>query len=212
MALTLTTPNTVLGALSPKAGTARLATNLATVVLGSLLLWAAAKINVPTVPVPVSLQTFAVAALAAGFGWRIAVSTVLLYIAEGLAGLPVFAYGGGIGYVMSPSFGFILGFVPMAFIIGLAADRGLSGKVLPLFGAMLLGVAVDFVFGFAWLLAVSNIIVSTGAALPKWLDATNLLGTDFDGAVKPFVLWDIVKMAFAAVTVAGVWQVAKKRG
>src|SRR6218665_2688393 len=115
MALTLTTNNTVLGALSPKAGVARLATSLATVVLGSLLLWASAKINVLTVPVPVSLQTFAVAALAAGFGWRHAVWTVLLYIAEGLAGLPVFAYGGGFAYAMSPSLGFIIGFLPMAF-------------------------------------------------------------------------------------------------
>ena len=52
MALSLTTPNTVLGALSPKAGAARLATNLATVVLGSLLLWASAKISVPITPVP----------------------------------------------------------------------------------------------------------------------------------------------------------------
>jgi biotin transport system substrate-specific component len=212
MALTLTTPNTVLGALSPKAGTARLATNLATVVLGSLLLWASAKISVPITPVPVSLQSFAVAALAAAFGWRIAVSTLLLYIAEGLAGLPVFAYGGGIQYVLSPSFGFILGFVPMAFIIGLSADRGNSGKLLPLFAAMLLGDAVCFAFGFSWLLAAGNIIVSTGATLPKWLDATNLLGSAFDGAIKPFVLWDIVKMAFAAVTVAGVWQLARKRG
>lgn len=211
MALSLTTPNTVLGALSPKAGTARLATNLATVVLGSLLLWASAKISVPITPVPVSLQSFAVAALAAAFGWRIAVSTLLLYIAEGLAGLPVFAYGGGIQYLMSPSFGFILGFLPMAFIIGLAADRGNSGKLLPLFGAMLLGDAVCFALGFSWLLTAGNIIVSTGATLPKWLDATNLLGSAFDGAVKPFVLWDIVKMAFAAVTVAGVWQIAKKR-
>lgn len=211
MALTLTTPNTVLGALAPKAGNARLVTNLATVVLGSLLLWAAAKISVPITPVPVSLQSFAIAVLAAGFGWRIGVSTLLLYIAEGLSGLPVFAYGGGIQYLMSPSFGFILGWLPMAFIIGLAADRGLSGKVLPLFGAMLLGDAVSFAFGFSWLLAAGNIILSTGAALPKWLDATNLLGSAFDGAIKPFVLWDIVKMAFAAVTVAGVWQIAKKR-
>ena len=211
MALTLTTPNTVLGALSPKAGTARLATNIATVVLGSLLLWASAKINVLTVPVPVSLQSFAVAALAAGFGWRIAVSTMLLYIAQGLAGLPVFAYGGGWQYVMSPSFGFILGWVPMAFIIGLAADRGLSGKPLQMFGVMLVADAVAFVFGFVWLLAVSNMLVASGAALPGWLDATNLVGTAFDGAVKPFIVWDIVKMAFAAVTVAGVWQFAKKR-
>jgi len=211
MALTLTTNNTVLGALSPKGETARLATSLATVVLGSLLLWASAKISVPITPVPVSLQSFAVAVLAAAFGWRIAVSTLLLYIAEGLAGLPVFAYGGGIQYLLSPSFGFILGFVPMAFIIGLAADRGLSGKVLPLFGAMLLGDAVAFAFGFSWLLAAGNIILSTGAALPRWLDAANLLGTAFDGAVKPFVLWDVVKMAFGAITVAGLWQVARKR-
>jgi biotin transport system substrate-specific component len=211
MALTLTTPNTVLGALSPKTGTAQLATNLATVVLGSLLLWAAAKISVPITPVPVSLQSFAIAVLAASFGWRIALSTLLLYIAEGLSGLPVFAYGGGIQYLMSPSFGFILGWLPMAFIIGLAADRGLSGKILPLFAAMLVGDAVSFAFGFSWLLAAGNIIVSTGAALPKWLDATNLLGSAFDGAVKPFVLWDIVKMAFAAVTVAGLWQLARKR-
>ena len=211
MALTLTTPNTVLGALAPKAGTARIATSLATVVLGSLLLWASAKISVPITPVPVSLQGFAVAVLAAGFGWRIGVSTLLLYIAQGLSGLPVFAYGGGIQYLMSPSFGFILGWLPMTFIIGLAADRGLSGKVLPLFAAMLVGDAVSFAFGFSWLLAVSNIILASGAALPQWLDANNLVATAFDGAIKPFVLWDIVKMAFAAVTVAGVWQLAKKR-
>ena len=123
----------------------------------------------------------------------------------------MFAYGGGIQYLMSPSFGFIVGWLPMAFIIGLAADRGLSGKVLPLFAAMLLGDAVSFAFGFSWLLAAGNIILSTGAALPKWLDATNLLGSAFDGAIKPFVLWDIVKMAFAAVTVAGLWQIARKR-
>jgi biotin transport system substrate-specific component len=211
MALTLTTPNTVLGALSPKTESSRLVTNLATVVLGSLLLWASAKISIPLTPVPVSLQGFAVATLAAAFGWRIAVSTMLLYIAQGLAGLPVFAYGGGIGYLASPSFGFILGWLPMSFIIGLAADRGLSGKLLPLFGAMLIGDAVSFAFGFSWLLAASNIIVASGAALPKWLDASNLVATAFDGAVKPFVLWDIVKMAFAAVTIAGVWQFAKKR-
>lgn len=211
MALSLTTPNTVLGALTPKAGSARLATNLATVVLGSLLLWAAAKISVPITPVPVSLQSFAIAVLAASFGWRIGVSTLLLYIAQGLSGLPVFAYGGGIHYLMSPSFGFILGWLPMTFIIGLAADRGLSGKVLPLFAAMLVGDAVSFGIGFAWLLAAGNIILATGAALPGWLDAANLLGSAFDGAIKPFVLWDVLKMGFAAVTVAGLWQLAKKR-
>ena len=65
MALTLTTPNTVLGALQPRGDAAKLALNLAIVVLGTLVLTIAAKINVPVWPVPVTLQTFAVAALAA---------------------------------------------------------------------------------------------------------------------------------------------------
>ena len=99
MALTLTTPNTVLGALSPKSQSARLVANLVTVVLGSLVLALSAKISVPVMPIPVTLQTLAVAALAAGFGWRIGVATVALYIVQGLSGLPVFATGGGLADV-----------------------------------------------------------------------------------------------------------------
>ncbi len=145
MASTLTTPNTVLGLLAPKAGTARTATNIATVLLGSLVLTLSAKISVPVMPVPVTLQTLAVAVLAAGFGWRIAVATVLTYIAQGLAGLPVFATGGGIDYILRPSFGFILGYIPMAYIIGRAADAGASSKPGRLFLAMLIGDAAAFV-------------------------------------------------------------------
>jgi CheY-like chemotaxis protein len=65
MAVTLTTPNTILGVLEPKSQTVRLVTNVFTVLLGTVLITLAAKINVPTWPVPVTLQSFAVAALAA---------------------------------------------------------------------------------------------------------------------------------------------------
>lgn len=212
MALTLTTENTVLGALTPKTGAARLATNVATVLLGTVLLWVSSQIKVPYLPVPVTLQGLAVAGLAAAFGWRIGVATLLTYIAEGLLGLPVFANGGGIGYLMSPSFGFILGWVPMAFIIGYAADKGASRNPLALFAAALVGDAVSFAFGFAWLLLVSNAILSSGGALPGWLDANNLIGTAWSVAVQPFIVWDIVKMAFAAVTVAGIWRLLPKKG
>ncbi len=212
MALTLTTPNTVLGALAPRSQTARLATNFLTIVLGTMVLALSAKISIPVLPVPISLQGLAVAALAAGFGWRIGVATVALYIAEGLAGLPVFATGGGLDYIFRPSFGFILGWLPMAYIIGRAADLGASGKVLALFGAMLLGDAVSFVFGFTWLLVVANIIVQSGATLPGWLDATNLVATAFDGAVKPFILWDVLKMAFAALSIVGIWKLMPRKG
>ena len=213
MALTLTTPNTVLGALAPKSGTARLVTTFATIVLGTLLLAAAARISVPVMPVSVSLQSLAVAMLAAAFGWRIGDGTVALYIVEGLSGLPVFINGGGLHYIMSPSFGFILGWLPMAYIIGRAADLGAAGKVLPLFGAMLVADAVSFLFGFAWLLIVANLITQSGATLPAWLSSSpDLMATAYKGAVEPFILWDILKMAFATITMVGAIKLLPKKG
>lgn len=211
MAVTLTTPNTVLGVLLPQRDRTRLLANLVTVVLGSLLLTLSAKISVPVMPVPVTLTTFAVAALAAGFGWRIGVATVALYIAQGLAGLPVFSFGGGWTYVMSPTFGFILGYLPMAYIIGRAADAGASGKVFRLFAAMLLADAVLFAFGFVWLLAVAGILLQAGGTLPGWIDAGNLLGSVYEVAIRPFILWDVLKMAFAAITVAGLWSLLRRK-
>ena len=213
MALTLTTPNTVLGVLSPKSQSARLVANLATVVLGSLLLALSAKISVPVSPVAVTLTSMTVALLAAGFGWRIGVATVALYIVQGLAGLPFFASPpyGGISYLLSPSFGFIIGYLPMAYIIGRATDLGASGRPALLFLAMLVGDAVLFAFGFTWLLVAANIITQSGAALPKWLDAGNLIGTAWNGAIAPFVLWDVLKMAFAALSIVGIWKLMPKK-
>src|SRR5690554_2195694 len=118
MAVTLTTPNTLLGVFQPKGQVAKLAINAAIVVLGSLLIAAAAKINVPVWPVPVTLQSFAIAALAAGFGMRIGIATVALYLLEGAMGLPVFATGGGAIYLLGPTGGFLIGFLAQAGIIG----------------------------------------------------------------------------------------------
>lgn len=204
MAVTLTTPNTLLGAFQPRGTAAKLATNLVTVVLGTLLITAAAKINVPVWPVPVTLQSFAIAALAAAFGMRIGVATVALYLLEGAFGLPVFATGGGLPYLVGPSGGFLIGFLALAAIVGFAADRGLTRQPVLLFGAMLLGTAVLYVFGFGWLVAMA------GSA--AWVDQTNVIASAFAKAVQPFVIWDTLKMAFAALTVSGLWQAfASKR-
>jgi biotin transport system substrate-specific component len=211
MAATMTTPNTVLGALLPREGATRVAANLALVVLGSLLLAASAQVKIPLSPVVINLTTLAVAFLAATLGWRVGVAAVALYIAEGLSGLPFFANGGGWAYVLSPSFGFIVGYLPMAFIIGWAADRGASRSLPRLFGWMLLADAVCFVFGLAWLLVVGNMILSAGGELPKWLAGGDLLLAGWNGAIQPFIVWDVLKMAFAAVTVAGAWQLVKSR-
>lgn len=212
MALTLTTPNTLIGAIEPKGTAARVWTNIATVVLGTVLLTLSAKVSVPVQPIPVTLQTLAVAIIAASLGWRLAVATVALYIVEGLANLPVFASGGGFDYIFRPSFGFILGYLPMAAVIGWASDRGWSRNLPLLFAAMVIGDAIAFLFGFGWLMAVINAIVSAGSALPAWpaLDPQNLVGSAYDGAVAPFIVWDLVKMAFAAITVFGVWRLLKR--
>ncbi|KFL31096.1 hypothetical protein JP75_10925 [Devosia riboflavina] len=203
MAVTLTTPNTLLGTFQPKSDAAKLATNLATVVLGTLVITIAAKINVPVWPVPVTLQSLAIAALAAAFGARIGVATVALYLAQGAMGLPVFATGGGLPYLMGPTGGFLLGFLVMAGIIGFVADRGASAKPMTLFGAMLVGEAVLLALGFAWLLLLS------GQA--QWIDQTNVLASAWAGAVQPFLVWDVLKMALAALTVTGAWSLLGKK-
>ncbi len=203
MAVTLTTPNTLLGMFQPRGDAAKLATNLATVVLGTLLITLCAKINVPVWPVPVTLQGFAIAALAAAFGMRIGVATVGLYLLEGALGLPVFATGGGLVYLVGPTGGFLLGFLAMAAIIGFAADRGASGKPLTMFAAMLAGDAALFAFGFAWLLLMSG---NAG-----WIDQNNVVASAFAGAVAPFIIWDALKMALAALTVTGAWAMFGRR-
>ena len=203
MAVTLTTPNTLLGVFQPKGDAARLASNLATVVLCTLLITICAKINVPVWPVPVTLQGFAIAALSAAFGLRIGVATVALYLLEGAFGLPVFATGGGLAYLVGPTGGFLIGFLVMAAIIGYAADKGASGKPLTLFAAMVAADAVLLVLGFVWLLALSG---NAG-----WIDQNNVVASAFAGAIQPFVIWDILKMALAALTVTGAWNILAKR-
>ena len=203
MAVTLTTPNTLLGVFQPKGDTARLASNLATVVLGTLLITLCAKINVPVWPVPVTLQSFAIAALAAAFGLRFGVATVALYLVEGALGLPVFATGGGLAYLAGPTGGFLIGFLALAAIVGYAADRGASGKPLTLFAAMLVGDALLFVLGFAWL------VLMAGQA--QWIDQANVVASAFAKAVQPFIIWDILKMAMAALTVTGAWNILSRR-
>lgn len=203
MAMTLTTPNTILGVLEPKTQTERVLSNVAMVLIGTLLLTASAKINVPTWPVPVTLQTFAVAALGGAYGWRLGVATVIAYLLEGAIGIPVFATGGGIGYLIGPTGGFLIGFIPLAWLSGLAADRGASGRVVALGFWMLVADAIAFIFGFAWLvLVLANL---------KGVSPVAVIPGAFDGAIKPFALWDALKMVFAALTVSGIWSLSRSR-
>lgn len=195
------TQNTILGNLQPKSKLAQSISTLFIVLLGTLLLTASAKINIPLIPVAATFQTMAVAIIAAAFGWRIGVATVALYLMQGAMGLPVFALGSGFAYLMGPTGGFLLGFLPAAFIIGKMADMGASKNFFTLFVVMIAADIVIFAFGFTWLMAFAGSVV--------WLDQANLMSSAYAIAIEPFILWDTLKMALAAMSIYGGWKLLK---
>jgi biotin transport system substrate-specific component len=183
----------LVGRFIPEEGAARIAALAGFAVLGSLILWASAKISVPFWPVPMTLQTGAVVLIGAAYGARLGFATVVLYLMEGVSGLPVFTAGGGPAYLLGPTGGFLIGFAFAAFIVGWLLERGLDRNPLTLFGAMLAGDAVIFLLGFiwlAWFATLSSGGTGVGAAAA------------FSGGVLKFVLGDLLKVALAAALVS----------
>ena len=101
-------------------GAARWMRNVVLVLAGTAILAISAKINVPMLPVPMTMQTFAVLLIAMAYGWRLGAATIIAYLAEGALGLPVFAGGGGLAYMAGPTGGYLFGFVLSALIVGFA--------------------------------------------------------------------------------------------
>ena len=99
-----------------------------------------------------TLQTLVVLVIGAAYGWRLGGATVALYLAEGLAGLPVFAGPvAGPAYMAGPTGGFLVGFLAAAMATGFMAERGWDRSLLSVIAMMALGHAVIFAFGLGWL-------------------------------------------------------------
>jgi biotin transport system substrate-specific component len=163
---------------------------------GSVLIGLGAQVSVPMFPVPMTLQTLAVVLVGLTAGSRLGAAAVLAYLAQGAAGLPVFA-GGAFGpqHLVGPTAGFLWGFVGMAFLAGLAAERGLARR---------------FLGTFLSVLAISVALYVPGVL---WLEATT--GLDLAGAARagmvPFLAGDAVKAAVAALGVTGAWAALDAR-
>lgn len=129
--------------------------NAALVIGGSFLLIASAKVQVPFYPVPMTMQTFVVLFLGFALGARMGTLAVLAYLAQGAAGLPVFAgtpeKGIGLAYMMGPTGGYLLGFALAAGLTGGLAERGFDRHPLKAAIAAFAGLVVIYALGLAWL-------------------------------------------------------------
>jgi len=167
-------------------------TNVFTVIVCSILLILSAKIKVDLYPVPMTLQPLAILMVAMLCGRNISVASVTLYLLQGMVGLPVFAYGGGLPYLLGPTGGFLFGFLVASVVVGELADRGWGKKIIQSVFAMLLGMFTIYFFGIFQL------------SLIKGFDYAIIYG------MKPFIIGDFYKLLLAALLLPQIWKLIKK--
>lgn len=151
-------------------------------------------IPLPFTPVPLTLQTFAVLLAGAALGSLRGVMAMSLYAIAGVAGVPWFAEGSS-GFAMA-SFGYILGFIAAAGIVGRVAERGATLTVWRTAGLMVLGNLVIYAVGVTWLKYAID---------ATWTTALQL-------GVAPFLIGDVVKIALAAGLLPLTWAGLRKAG
>jgi biotin transport system substrate-specific component len=145
-------------------------------------------IPLPFTPVPITGQTFAVLLCGAVLGARLATASMLLYITEGIVGLPVFAAAPG-----AASYGYLAGFVAAALIVGWFADLGWTKDLPRTIVAMIAGEVAIYFFGLLW--------------LAHFVPPTKVL----DFGLYPFLIGDAIKLVAAAVAVPAGWRLSRNR-
>ncbi|MBI1851231.1 MAG: biotin transporter BioY [Planctomycetes bacterium] len=167
-------------------------------VLGTILVTLAMAISsqvrfpIPGTPVPFTLQPLVMLLAAGLLGGVPAAAAMIGYLALGMTGLPVFAFGGGAAYLLGPTGGFLIGMVPAALTAGLLAARWRSPFAIA--AAFAVGIAVLFACGTA------QLSIFFGRDLAATLRAH----------VYPFLIGDLVKVAIAAAAVAA-WRARPQR-
>jgi biotin transport system substrate-specific component len=167
--------------------------DLSLIIGGSLFIAAMAQLSIsllPFSPVPITGQTFAVLLVGMAFGSKRGALTLLAYLAEGAAGLPVFAEAkSGIATILGPTGGYIVGFIAAAWVVGKLAERGFDRSLLKTLAAMVIGNAIIYLFGVAWL-----------SRFVGGLEATLAAG------MYPFLIGDAVKAVLAALLLPSAWK------
>ena len=167
------------------------------VAIGVALLTISAKVQIPFYPVPITMQTFVVLLVGFAYGKTLGASTVLLYLAAGAFGLPVFAgtpeKGIGIAYMLGPTGGYLLGFVFAAILCGALAEKGWDRRVLSTFAAMAFGNLIIYACGLFWL----GTLLGWDKPILQW-------------GLLPFLPGGIAKIALAMIVLPGAWKLLRK--
>ena len=167
------------------------------IALGTALLTFSAKINLPLPYVPMTLQTLVVLVIGAAYGWRLGGATIIVYLAEGATGLPVFAGPvGGLTPLLGPTAGYLVGFVAAAVTTGWLSERGWDRSAPLLFVAMGAGHLIILATGFAWLVF----------GMKLGFEKAWLVG------IAPFVAASVIKNALGAALVPAIRRTLDRRG
>ena len=152
------------------------------VIFGTALLAISSKIQTPFTLVPATMQTFVVLFLGMVLGYKLAATTVILYLIEGSIGLPVFAKGGGFAYLIGPTGGYLIGFILSAFFVGMIK---IKNDPIIIFIYLLFSVSIAYILG---LLGLWNYM-----GFDKSFNEVFLVGA------QPFLLIEIYKILILAV-------------
>ena len=166
--------------------------NIVLAIFGTLLLAISSKVQVPFWPVPMTMQTFVIFLIGMTYGMRLSFATVALYLFQGAIGLPVFASGGGLAYLIGPTAGYLYGMLFAAVVISYLANLGFSKTYFKATLSLTLGSIIIFLFGIIYL----GTIIGYQKAI-----AAGLL---------PFIPSEIFKIALAISLIPTIQKIIKK--
>ena len=166
--------------------------NIGLILLGSLLLALSSKVQVPFWPVPMTMQTFIVFIIGMTYGWKLAFSTLVVYLLEGALGLPVFAKGGGLLYLTGPTAGYLYGMTIAAGVIGLFAELGYNNSYFKSLISLSIGTFIIFLCGVGYL----GSVIGYDKALA--------------GGLYPFIPSEFFKIGLAVVLIPSITRYISK--
>ena len=209
--MTATTSDTLLRVLVSRGDSTSIARGIqiASVLFVAALTAAAAQISIPLplTAVPLTLQPMVVLVGSLALGSRLGFASQVLYLAAGIAGLPVFAASTtlppGALRLLGPTGGYLMAYPVAAFVVGYLAERGFDRRYLTSVLAMFAGLAIIFFSGVTWLALFARPL--TGSA-PVGMQAALSTG------LYPFILPDVIKLLVAAGLVPALWRVVGRTG